>query len=306
MDFVASEGFNFIRIPTDYSYWTKDYDYFHPDEKVLSVIDRYIAACRERGLHACLNLHRAPGYCINSPDREKHNLWRDEEAQLGFIFLWELFTNRYKGIPSAELSFDLVNEPCNRAPTHPCTREDHQKVIRATIAAIRAIDPEREIVIDGFNGGGSALPELWDVGAVHSGRGYYPFEISHYKAEWVSHSGEWKEPTWPLVRADGSRCDIESLRAYYRPWQEVEAKGVRIHIGEFGCYNKLPNPVALAWLNDLMTVFLENRWGYSLWNFNGAFGIIGHNRPETKWENYKGFLVDREMLEIYKSGMITD
>ena len=127
----------------------RDFDYFHPEEAGLTVIDRYIEACRSRGLHACLNLHRAPGYCINNPDREKHNLWRDAEAEEGFLFLWRMFTERYRGISSKELSFDLVNEPCDRPPTHPCTRADHERVIRRTIAEIRALDPAREIVIDG-------------------------------------------------------------------------------------------------------------------------------------------------------------
>jgi len=304
LDFLAEEGFNFVRIPVDYSFWTKDFDYTHPNEDILAYLDRYIDACRERGLHTCLNLHRAPGYCINWPEREKHNLWRDEEAQEGFRFLWEYFAKKYKGIPSSLLSFDLVNEPANIPPSHPCTRDDHQKVIRETIAAIRAIDPDREIVIDGFDGGGSALPELADAGVIHSGRGYEPFPISHYKAEWVRGITEWKMPSWPLVCDDGSVKDIDALRKYYKPWKEVEAKGVQVHIGEFGCYNKIPNPIALAWLADLMQVFRENRWGYSLWNFKGAFGIVDHGRPDTKWENYKGFRLDREMLEIYKTGMI--
>ena len=104
LDFVAEEGFNFVRIPTDYRFWTRDYDYTHPDEKIIEYIDRYIEACRERGLHACLNIHRAPGYCINRPDMEKHNLWRDEEAQAGFEFLWQHFAARYKGISSEELA----------------------------------------------------------------------------------------------------------------------------------------------------------------------------------------------------------
>ena len=111
-------------------------------------------------------------------------------------------------------------------------------------------------------------------------------------------------PSWPMVREDGTVQDIDDLRRYYQPWKDVQAMGARVHIGEFGCYNKVSNPVALAWLADLMTVFRENGWGYSLWNFTGAFGICGHGRPDTNWEEYKGFLVDREMLEIYKSGMI--
>ncbi len=304
LDFVAEEGFNFVRIPTDYTFWITDFDYTHPDENIIAYIDRYISACRERGLHACLNLHRAPGYCINRPDREKHNLWRDEEALEGFIFLWKYFAERYKDIPSSELSFDLVNEPSNHQ-THPCTRADHERVIRSTIGAIREVDPTRKIVIDGFDGGAAALPELWDVGATHSGRGYEPFIVSHYKAEWVK-MGDFPQPTWPCIGRGGRVLDIEHLRRHYQPWKDVEAKGVEVHIGEFGCYNKLPNPVAMAWLKDLIQVFRENKWGYSLWNFRGDFGIIDHRRPDTKWEDYKGFKVDREMLEIYKSGMVKE
>jgi len=27
LDFIAKQGFNYIRIPMDYRYWTKDFDY---------------------------------------------------------------------------------------------------------------------------------------------------------------------------------------------------------------------------------------------------------------------------------------
>ena len=71
LDFLAELGFNFVRIPTDYRFWTKDFDYFQPDEAVFEFIDRYVTACRSRGLHLCLNLHHAPGYCINGNELEK-------------------------------------------------------------------------------------------------------------------------------------------------------------------------------------------------------------------------------------------
>ncbi len=303
LDFVAEEGFNFVRIPVDYHCWTKDFDYFHPDERVLSKIDGYIEACRSRGLHASLNLHRAPGYCINWPEREKHNLWRDEEALEGFLFLWKMFAERYKGCSSDELSFDLVNEPASIGPSHPCTREDHEKVIRATVAAIRSVDPARGIVIDGFNGGGTALPELADLGkqnVVHSGRGYEPFQVTHYKAEWVRGGADWAAPAYPGEVAPGQLRDREWIKRYYDPWREVEAKGVKVHIGEFGCYNKLPNDLALRWFSDVLSVFREFGWGYALWNFKGTFGIVEHGRPGTVYEDYKGFKVDRALLELLK------
>ena len=303
LDFVAEEGFNFVRIPTDYRFWTTDFDYFNPNEEIIEYIDRYIEACNERGLHACLNIHRAPGYCINRPDTEKHNLWRDKEALDGFIFLWKMFAQRYKGISSDKLSFDLVNEPSNQMPTHPCTRGDHEKVIRRTIAEIRSVDPEREIVIDGFDGGGTALPELADAGVIHSGRGYEPFHVSHYQASWVRGADKWEMPQYPGEVYPGDYRDINTLRNYYKPWKEVEAKGVKVHIGEFGCFNKIPNDVALRWFEDLFTVFRENGWGWSMWNFKGAFGIAEHGRPGTKYEIIHNMKIDRPLLNLMKSGL---
>ncbi|MBQ4353429.1 MAG: cellulase family glycosylhydrolase [Clostridia bacterium] len=302
LDFIAEEGFNFVRIPTDYHFWTHDFDYFSPDERIIEYFDRYIEACNSRGLHVSLNIHRAPGYCINWPEREKHNLWRDREAQDGFAFIWQYLAKRYKGIPSSKLSFDLVNEPANIPPTHPCTRDDHQKVIRRTIAAVREADPERQIVIDGFDGGGSALPELADLGSqnvIHSGRGYEPFMLTHYQAEWVRGSIDWRVPDYP----GGEECR-QKLREYYKPWREVQAAGVPVHIGEFGCYNKLPNDLALRWFEDVLSVFREFGWGYSLWNFRGSFGIVEHGRPGTVYEDCRGMKVDRKMLDIFKASRV--
>ena len=173
LDFLAEHGFNFARIPTDYRFWTRDHDYLNPDESVFKTIDEYIAACRSRGIHASLNVHRAPGYCINDNHLEKHNLWLDSEAQDAFTFLWETFARRYHGIPGAELSFDLVNEPPGIGQ-YGMTRENHAAVMRIAAGAIRAVDPQRTIVIDGLGGGNVAMPELADLGAVHSTRGYQP------------------------------------------------------------------------------------------------------------------------------------
>ena len=60
LDFMASYGFNFVRIPMNYRVWTTDFDYLHPDESVFETLDGHLRACRERDLHVSLNLHHAP------------------------------------------------------------------------------------------------------------------------------------------------------------------------------------------------------------------------------------------------------
>jgi endoglucanase len=297
LDFLAATGFNFVRIPTDYRFWIRDWDYFHPDEAVFEHYDGYLAACRARGFQMSLNLHRGPGYCINGNHLERHNLWTDAVAQDGFVFQWETFARRYTGVPNESLSFDLLNEPPSIGQ-YGLTREGHAALMRRAVAAIRAIDPEREIVIDGLGGGHLAMPELADLGVIHSGRGYQPMPVSHYKAGWWDGSTAAPAPEYPGQVWEGRIWDRESLADFYRPWREVEAAGARVHIGECGCYNKTPNDIALRWLSDLFGLFGEWGWGYALWNFAGDFGIVEHGRPGAVYERMQGYDVDRALLDL--------
>lgn len=301
LDFIAKRGFDFVRAPTDYRFWTRDFDYLHPQEEVLNVIDGYLEAVSARGMHLSLNLHRAPGYCINWPEIERDNLWTDAVAQDGFVGMWEGFARRYKGVPSSKLSFDLLNEPPSEGQ-RGFTREVHERLMRRTVAAIRAIDPEREIVLDGLGGGSLAMPELADLGVVHSGRGYQPMPVSHYEASWWSGSPGLPEPVYPGTVWQDRVWDRHALREFYQPWQDVESKGTRVHIGEFGCHNRTPNHVALRWFEDLFAVFREFGWGYALWNFEGSFGIVEHGRPGTVYETIDGYKVDRALLELMVGG----
>ena len=297
LDFLAEFGFNFARIPLDYRFWTKDFEYFHPDESVFRHIDQYLRACNTRGIHVSLNLHRAPGFCTNRSDLERHNLWRDKLAQDAFVFLWELFTCRYKDIPGELLSFDLINEP--PAPhLFGMTRRTHARLVRRTAASIWAIDPCREITIDGLGGGYFAMPELADLGVTHSGRGYHPMPVSHHQAGWWSGHKHAPAPRYPGLRWQGRCWDRNALKDLYRPWREVEETGGRIHIGELGCFNRTPNEIARRWLGDLFSVYQEFGWGYAMWNFQGPFGIIDHGRPGARLEGISGYSVDRELLEL--------
>jgi aryl-phospho-beta-D-glucosidase BglC (GH1 family) len=299
LDFLARHRFNFVRVPTDYRHWTRDFNYADADEHVLAVIDGYLDACRARGLHMSLNGHCVPGYCINRNDLERHNLWRDAVAQDAFVLQWERFARRYKGIPGSVLSFDLVNEP-PMVGQYGCTREIHERLIRRTVSAIRAIDPDRAIVIDGLGCGHLALPELADAGVTHSGRGYQPMPVSHHQAPWVDGWERMPAPAYPGQVWDGVTWNRDSLRDFYQPWRDVAARGVDVHIGEFGCFNRTPNDVALRWLGDLTSLYREFGWGWALWNFDGAFGVVDHGRPGARWELLDGYRVDRDLLELLR------
>lgn len=307
LDFMAAMGCNFVRIPLDYRFWIHDFAYDAPKEAFLAKVDECVEAVVSRGMHCSLNIHRAPGYCINGNELEKHNLWLDGIAQDAFCAQWTGFASRYAHIPSSALSFDLLNEPPNIGQ-YGMTRDIHEGIMRRVIDGIRSISPDRPITLDGLGGGNIAMPELADLAGQNvmmSTRGYQPMALTHYQANWCVETKGLPLPVYPGTEYDGSVWDRERIKAHYAPWKKLSDRGVPVHIGEFGCYDTIDNRLALAWFEDVLSIFKDFGWGYALWNLKGAFGIVGHRRPNTRWEEVHGYLVDRDLYELLLSNRVS-
>lgn len=198
-DWMAEWGFNFVRLPCDYRIWTEAPGKYR--EAPLRQIDEAIGFARARGIHTLLNLHRAPGYTVAHPP-EQLSLWSDgadgEEARAQFAAQWKMFAERYRGISSNELSFNLVNEPA-RIPA-----EKYVRACAAAVAGIRSADPDRLVIADGLDWGGQPVPELKALKLAQATRGYAPGTLTHYKASWMAGSENYPVPTWPqLARPSG-------------------------------------------------------------------------------------------------------
>ena len=434
---IAELGFNFVRLPIDYRCYTEAGDWLKFKESALQEIDQAVAWGERYGIHVCLNLHRAPGFCINPP-AEPRDLWTDPEALEAFVAHWEMFARRYRGVPPARLSFNLLNEPIRN------TRETFLRVNERAIASIHAIDPQRLIVVDGNNAGRDPFAEFLKYeNVIQATRGYHPASISHYKASWVKGADTWPEPTWPPTRltghlygpgkpelksplvlrgafpagtaislklaqlsskatlqagADGkiavaktfdpklaaadwkpmksdspwvlhepvhelrfavtlaaaaTEISIENVDGdwirfseltvqlpgqppqttgadpawgsrqlahavtrdgrllpppgaaanqtlidYLKPWRQLAAQGETVFVGEWGCLNKTPHPVALAWMKSWLEQWQEARFGWALWNFRGGFGILDSGRADVQYEEWHGHKLDRAMLRL--------
>jgi endoglucanase len=289
---MAEWGFDFVRLPMDYRCWTDKQDPYEFNEKVLAEIDRAVEWGKKYGVHVDLNLHRAPGYTVASP-REKLNLWKDEEAQKRFDFQWAMFAKRYRGIPAKQVSFDLVNEPANVAA------DAYAKVVRRVTDAIRREDPDRLIIADGLQYGHDPVFELADLGIAQSTRGYDPMQVSHYGASWVG-GDKWPLPAWPLPQGNKTIDRQAIYEDRIKPWQKLAEKGVGVHVGECGAFNRTPHPVVLAWMGDLLDLWKDAGWGFALWNFRGGFGILDSQREDVAYEDFHGHKLDRKYLELLR------
>ena len=228
---IRDWGFNWVRLPMDYRFWTGA-DLFTIDEKKVEPIDRAVRLGEKYGVHVNLCLHRAPGECILDGldeaktgihvTKEKTSVYDDPKRLDAFVHQWSYFAQRYKGTSSQRLSFNLVNEPLV-LPTPAEQKElgrtkpeeflnsdivrrqgkDYSRVAKAAVESIRKQDPERVIITDGYPGAGAPIPDLIDTGIMQSCHTYNPVELTHYQCEWARGfvSSSTPVPTWPLKDA---------------------------------------------------------------------------------------------------------
>jgi endoglucanase len=296
---MADWGFNFVRIPATYTLWIENNDPLQLSEAGLAKIDRVIRLGEKYAVHVCLNFHRAPGFSVNAERQEPFDLWKDQAALDAFCFHWENFARRYRGISSTQLSFNLVNEPIRPSP-EGMTRADHERVVRAAVAAIRKIDAQRLIIADGVSWATEPCPELADLGIAQSCRAYNPHGVSHYMASWVG-GEKWPQPTWPGLQPDGLFWDRAHLEEFYQPWIELARSGIGVHCGEGGAFSYTPHAVVMAWFRDVLEILTPQNIGFALWNFRGEFGILDSQRTDVAYEDWRGHQLDRKLLELIQS-----
>jgi endoglucanase len=105
------------------------------------------------------------------------------------------------------------------------------------------------------------MPELADLDVVHSGRGYQPMLVSHYKAEWWDGSKGMPIPTYPCTY-EGKYWNANRYGSFYQPWRDVQGNGSpstywRIRLLQV--YRQFD--VALAWFKDLFDIYRESKLG---------------------------------------------
>jgi endoglucanase len=313
LKWMSDWGFDFVRLPIAYPYYVKfdrskkitPAEVYQVDEAAMDKIDKLVQLAHKHHLHVSLNLHRAPGYCINAGFYEPYNLWKDQEAQHAFYYHWGLWGKRYKNVSSQKISFDLLNEPCMREDMNDQHSKNsaipgklYREVARSAAEAIRKENKDHLVIADGNNVGNEPTPELADLDMAQSCRGYYPHYISHYRAPWASSDPEHMPvPQYP-GQVGNMYLNRELLQKYYQPWIDLKNKGVGVHCGECGCWNKTPHDVFLAWFGDVLDILQENKIGFALWEFMGDFGILNSGRADVAYENWQGQKLDRKLLTL--------
>lgn len=270
--FIHSLGLNLVRLPFNYRHFEDDMNPAVIREAGLKHLDRVIKICADHEIYTILDLHAAAGYQnqdwhSDNPSQQAF-FWQHKHFQDRAVWLWEIIAERYKDNPWVA-GYDPLNEPSD--PSGVLLDSFYQRVV----AAIRAIDPDHIIFLEGncysrdFSMFGPPLPNV--VYTTHD-----------YAAPGFIHGGSYPGFT------RGEYFDKAILRnKLIKTCQYMLENQTPIWVGEFGpVYTGIPENDAMRYkvLEDQLSFYEELGASWCLWTYKdlGLQGLVSLV-PDSKW-----------------------
>ena len=282
--FIASTGANVVRLPLSYHHFEDDMNPFVYKEEGFERLDSIVRLCEKYNLYVILDMHAVAGWqnCHWHSDNERGAslFWNHKHFQDRLTALWEEFARRYAG-KTVVAGYNLMNEPSSSTPNgeHPFDFYANYKpnwerinsVYRRIVSAIRAIDPDHIIFLEGDNYSRlfSGLDEPFDDKLVYSSHNYTApgFGPGDYP-------GYYPGPNGPVYwdRNYYKRCFLHEEGTEFASRYHVP-----LWVGEFGAQYHGPSdqlPDRLRAMDDQLSVYNELGVNWTTWTYKDA-GVMG-------------------------------
>jgi endoglucanase len=288
---LATMGLDHLRIPIDEEQMWDEAG--HKDAEAFALLDAALDWCADAGLRAIVDLHiLRTHYFLDESDPP---LFADPTEAARFAWLWRQLSEHLGHRPTDMVAYELLNEAVARDP------EDWNRVALAGYNAVRATEPARTIVLGSnwFNQHHTFLklavpPD--DPNMILTFHYYFPMFITHYTAPWWAIGGTYNGPVHypgqPIADKDLASLSAELLARMdewnqpfdrstivadlAQPFAVRERTGLPLYCGEFGCFDRTPDPLRIAWFEDILSVFAEYDIAWANWDYKGSFGIVDH------------------------------
>ena len=263
-------------------------------QSALSDLDALLPACETNGLLVVLDLHSPPGGRSTQGGYagSDNGLFTSAACQQRFVELWQEIARKYKDSP-AIWAYDLANEPVESIG--PDNLADWQELSERAAKAIRAIDPDKTIIVEPPRWGspeGLLEFEPIDVpNVVYSVHMYIPHGFTHQNVH---------GPTTPKEypgEIDGRFWDKGQLEAALQPVVDFQKTyNVHIYIGEFSAIRWAPDNSAYRYLKDVIDIFEAHDWDWTYHAFREWDGWSVEHGPDRNDRNRTTTPTDRETL----------
>lgn len=263
-------------------------------QSALAKLDTVLPWCEKYGLLVVVDLHSPPGGRMTSGGYagSDHGLFADPACQRKFIEVWQHIARRYKNAHSI-WGYDLANEPVEGVVEEGLA--DWQELADRAAKAIRAIDPQRTIIVEppdwGSPQGLEQLQPLDVPNVVYSVHMYIPGSFTHQGV----HGGNARY-VYPGT-IDGKYWDKAALEAALRPAIDFQKTyGVHMYIGEFSAIRWAPDQSAYRYLKDLIEIFEAHQWDWTYHAFREWDGWSVEHGPDPKDHARTKTPTDRQRL----------
>lgn len=270
--FLASIGFNLLRLPINYRHFESDMEPFVLKEEGFKHLDRVIELCAEQQIYTIVDLHALPGYQNQDwhSDNPTHKafFWQHKHFQDRVVHLWEAIAQRYKDNPWVA-GYNPINEPgdANAEMIIPFYQRLYQ--------AIRAIDPDHLLFLEGnrYSTEFHMFTETW------------PNTI--YTVHDYSLPGFIDGGPYPGI-SRGEYVDKEVLeKTFLKRTEYMRQTDTPIWVGEFGpVYVGEPTADAMRYqvLRDQLEIYQRYHANWAIWTYKdiGLQGLV-YAAPDSPW-----------------------
>lgn len=251
LDWIAAQGFDTIRLPVRFS---QDYTR-QIDPALLARTTQVVDLALARGLQVLLDVHHFEAL-MTDPQRNGPIL----------IAIWQELALHFQGYPP-ELMFEIINEP-----TENLTTDGAVALYNQIIPTIRALHPERWIVIGG--GDWNSLEQMMRLGdpgpnIALTFHYYSPFEFTHQNAPW--HDDPMPARDW------GTQAEVRAVQA------DIAIAGTRdvpVLLGEFGAIAEAKPGDRAMWTGTVRAAAEANDMGWCVWSLTAGFPIFDEEAGE--------------------------
>jgi endoglucanase len=227
------------------------------------------------------------------------------------VGLWRQIATHYRGMPRAVV-YEVLNEP-----TDKLTAEVWNPILARVVATIRAIDPERVIIVEGAHW--ASAKDLRDTLQVPTGdpnlvasfHMYAPMYFTHQGFSWmepwyqtrgVTFPGPPAAPVAPVAAADAHAEGHDFFQRYnsepeatnpggpaaiieQMEMAEAFAKrtGMRVYLGEFGAGVNADVASRGRWVRTARTEAEKRGFGWGYWDFCRNFAAYAQLGFAGKW-----------------------
>jgi hypothetical protein len=293
---AAGAGLEFIRLlPDAWPAAERDFllgsadDFKAIDERDLAVLMRSLDDASKADVKVVLAMLSLPGarWRQLNEDQDDGRLWRDEEYQRQAMEFWAQLARRLRGHP-ALVAYNPLNEPHSERefgfedPDEKKfsewlvgsrgTAADVNRFNRRVVQAIRSVDPDTPILLDGWfyasPAGLSCLDAVDATNVLYAFHFYEPWEYTTFRVnadryaypDGMPASGEARRP-W---NADVLR-DLLSPVVRWAAEKGISPK--RVVASEFGVDRRVAG--AERYLSDLVPILDESGWHSAFYAFRG-------------------------------------